>query len=214
MPKTLLALENASMGPPENRLFTRLSFTIAGPGLCGLYLPKKGGKTTLFAVIAGLLPLTGGTITRNYQRLGLVPQDFALYPDLTVTETLAFMAGLYGLGEPLSGQRSALVVAACGLSNQVSVRAGQLVAGRRKMLELAVALLVWPDFLLLDEPAAGMTGPEREVFWQVVYAWLAGTEHFAGQAGTSSPEAARTALLLSADQEEISRCHTVVMDGR
>jgi len=149
-----------------------ISLHIPAGGIYGLLGPNGAGKTTLISLLAGLLTAGDGKILLNGQPLvsaraanpraiALVPQDYAFYPMLTVTENLRFFAGILGLsGTALKTQIDSAITFA-RLEQVVSKRAEQLSGGLRRRLNLAIGLLGQPQLLLLDEPTVGVDPQSR-----------------------------------------------------
>jgi len=167
-----------------------VSFEVA-PGQCvALIGPNGAGKSTTFACIAGQYPLTGGDIAWSGQALqGLSPQArlrlgvartfqvAQVFEALTVLQNvqLALQAreGLRAVSafRSLDGQAREPALALlqqAGLQALAAQDALSLPYGAKKRLELAVALAARPQLLLLDEPAAGLAGPERAELMQLV----------------------------------------------
>lgn len=161
------------------------------PGQCvALIGPNGAGKSTTFACIAGQYPLTGGDIAWNGQALqGLSPQErlrlgvartfqvAQVFEALTVLQNvqLAVQArlGLRAVSafKALDGQAREPALALLeqtGLQPLAAQDALSLPYGAKKRLELALALAAQPQLLLLDEPAAGLAGPERADLMQLV----------------------------------------------
>jgi branched-chain amino acid transport system ATP-binding protein len=161
------------------------------PGQCvALIGPNGAGKSTTFACIAGQYPLTGGDIAWNGQALqGLSPQArlqlgvartfqvAQVFEALTVLQNvqLAVQARLGSRGvsafKRLDGRArepAMALLAQTGLEALAAQDALSLPYGAKKRLELALALAARPQLLLLDEPAAGLAGPERADLMQLV----------------------------------------------
>jgi ABC-2 type transport system ATP-binding protein len=154
-----------------------VSFALREGELVGLLGPNGAGKTTTVSMIAGLVtpdrgevlvdgqPLKGDTHPAK-RRIGLVPQDLALYEELSALANLRFFGSLYNLSKPAlsDGIRSALELV--GLTD----RAGDLVrnysGGMRRRLNLAAGLLHNPDILLLDEPTVGVDPQSRNAIFE------------------------------------------------
>jgi ABC-2 type transport system ATP-binding protein len=153
-----------------------VSFSLAGGQLIGLLGPNGAGKTTTVSMIAGLLtpdsgevliggqPLSGDTDPAK-RRIGLVPQDLALYDELTARDNLRFFGALYNLtGRALDaaiGNAMALVE----LSDRVKDRVKTFSGGMKRRLNLAAGLLHDPDILLLDEPTVGVDPQSRNAIF-------------------------------------------------
>lgn len=141
-----------------------VSFTVDRGSCYGLIGPNGAGKTTSFAMICGYLYANAGKIDvlgvdPSVQgtlkgKLGALPQDAVLPPQMKVGALLTYYARLSGLAEPEREARGALEKV--GLTETWDVRAGALSHGMAKRISLAQALLGTPPIVLLDEPTAGL----------------------------------------------------------
>ena len=149
-----------------------VSFEIAAGETYGLLGPNGAGKTTVISMVAGVLRANAGAIeidgqpitprtVRAKAAIGYVPQDVALYPDLTGRENLRFFARLYGLSGARLRSRVDEVLATIGLAE----RAGDLVSkysgGMKRRLNIGAGLLHSPRLLILDEPTVGVDPQSR-----------------------------------------------------
>src|SRR3954464_6877651 len=153
-----------------------VSFSVERGTLVGLLGPNGAGKTTTVSMIAGLVTpdkgevliegarLSGDTDPKK-RRIGLVPQDLALYDELTALANLRFFGALYGLtGAPLNRAiRTALELV--GLDDRVNDRVSTYSGGMKRRLNLAAALLHDPSVLLLDEPTVGVDPQSRNAIF-------------------------------------------------
>lgn len=156
-----------------------VSFAVAEGETYGLLGPNGAGKTTTISMIAGLLEPTEGTVIvrgepmspKSFQAkrsIGLVPQELAIYPDLTGRENLRFFGGLYDLrGQELS-ERVQEVLATVGLSDRADDRASEYSGGMKRRLNIAVGLLHRPRLLILDEPTVGVDPQSRNAILESV----------------------------------------------
>lgn len=145
----------------------------AETGVLGLLGPNGSGKTTLMSIMATLVEPTAGTIRVDgldvrkqkpeiRRRIGYLPQDARLYPNLTVWETLDYMALLYNLDDPADRRRR--IDRAMERLNLTHLRDRQvqtLSGGMHQRVALAQALLAQPSVLIVDEPTAGLDPEER-----------------------------------------------------
>lgn len=142
------------------------------PGeIFGLLGPNGAGKTTLLSILAGLLAPDRGTILlegepfraghEQRRRLGLVPQDLALYGELTGRENLCFIGSLYGLAGAELEERAADILGAMGLTEVADRRADTYSGGMKRRLNLGLALMHRPRLVLLDEPSVGVDPQTR-----------------------------------------------------
>lgn len=154
------------------RALDGVSFEVAGGELFGLLGPNGAGKTTLMSILgctaepsAGEARLEGRKLhTGNRdakRRIGVVPQDTALYEDLTARENLALFGQLYGVRGGELGKRIDELLAAFGLDNRADDRVARYSGGMKRRLNLAAALVHRPDLLLLDEPTVGVDPQSR-----------------------------------------------------
>ena len=150
----------------------------------GLLGPNGAGKTTTISMIAGLLRPDGGEVevagrrmtpsaTRAKAAVGLVPQELAIYPDLTGRENLRFFARLQGLGRDRLARRVQEVLDVIGLAERADDRAGEYSGGMKRRLNIGIGLLHEPTLLILDEPTVGVDPQSR-------HAILASVEDLAG----------------------------------
>ncbi|HUI49396.1 MAG TPA: ABC transporter ATP-binding protein [Acidimicrobiia bacterium] len=149
-----------------------VSFSIGAGETYGLLGPNGAGKTTTIKMICGLLRANAGLIevagtrldghdVRVHARIGYVPQDLALYPDLTARENLAFFGRLYRLRGRLLKERTDEVLALVELSDRADERVESFSGGMQRRLNIGAALLHRPSLLVLDEPTAGVDPQSR-----------------------------------------------------
>lgn len=139
----------------------------------GLVGTNGAGKTTLMSIICGLLVPDAGTVQRidrsgqlldadrARRAIGLVPQELAWYPPLTVIENLGFFARMHGLAGARMNAAVARAVAIGRLEAVLAQRAETLSGGLKRRLNLAIGVLHRPDLLLLDEPTVGVDAQSR-----------------------------------------------------
>jgi ABC-2 type transport system ATP-binding protein len=138
----------------------------------GLLGPNGAGKTTTISMIAGLLEREAGEITVNGEgmttrslrakaAIGYVPQELAIYPDLTGLENLTFFARLYGMPGPRVKARTAEVLEVIGLSDRAREPSKNYSGGMKRRLNIGIALLHEPQLLILDEPTVGVDPQSR-----------------------------------------------------
>jgi ABC-2 type transport system ATP-binding protein len=149
-----------------------VSFAVAEGELLGLLGPNGAGKSTLIAILSCLLPTTAGRATLLGEELspantavrrwiGIVPQDLAIYPDLTARENLTFFGKLNGLGGAELRSSVSEVLAAVALFDRADDRAGTYSGGMKRRLNLGAALVHRPRVLFLDEPTVGVDPQSR-----------------------------------------------------
>ncbi len=161
-----------------------MSFAVQAGELYGLVGPDGAGKTTAIRALAGLLdldsgearvldmdPRSGGAVR---EALGLLPQQYSLYRDLTVMENLTFYSRLYVLPRDVFRRRAERLLAITRLDRFTDRRADQLSGGMYKKLALAAALLHEPRVLLLDEPTNGVDPVSRRELWALLHEFVQG----------------------------------------
>jgi ABC-2 type transport system ATP-binding protein len=138
--------------------------------------PNGSGKTTLIRALMGLVRLDAGRVyvldeplekvSRVYSKMGYMPQQRPLYPDLTVQENLEFYAGLYGIRGQKRGERIKEVLAVVDLEETRDRITGNLSGGMYQRISLACTLVHDPELLLLDEPTVGIDPVTKQSFWE------------------------------------------------
>lgn len=149
-----------------HRALDDLSLTIPRGSFVGLLGPNGAGKTTLIAILCGLASPDAGRIVlpaaaSRQALIGLVPQELAFYPMLTVEENLAYFAAMHRLegARRADGIERAIAI---GLLDRVRTRrAGTLSGGLQRRLNLAIGVLADPQLLVLDEPTVGVDVQSR-----------------------------------------------------
>ena len=143
----------------------------------GLLGPNGAGKTTTVSIIAGLLSADSGEVLIEGKqvkgdtdpvklKIGLVPQDMALYDQLTAHENLTFFAALYSLAGAKAKQAIGDVLNLVALSDRAAHKVGTFSGGMKRRLNLAAALLHDPQILLLDEPTVGVDPQSRNAIFE------------------------------------------------
>ena len=151
-----------------------------GPGeTYGLLGPNGAGKTTSISMIAGLLERDAGEVlvagepmttrsVRAKNAIGYVPQDLAIYPDLTGRENLMFFARLYSMPTPAAKRRTDEVLALTGLADRAGDQTKQYSGGMKRRLNIGIGLLHQPKLLILDEPTVGVDPQSRNAILESV----------------------------------------------
>jgi ABC-2 type transport system ATP-binding protein len=154
-----------------------VSFTVDRGQLVGLLGPNGAGKTTTVSMIAALVTpekgevLVGGTrlagdTDPKKRQIGLVPQDLALYDELSARANLRFFGALYSLSGAALDQAIAAAMDLVGLADRVNDLVKTYSGGMKRRLNLAAGLLHDPDILLLDEPTVGVDPQSRNAIFE------------------------------------------------
>lgn len=142
-------------------------------GIFGLLGENGAGKTTLMRVLTTVLESTSGTITldgilyskENYKKIqrkiGYLPQEIDLYPNLTVQECLEYMGDMSGVSKEIYKERMKYYLEKTSLLEQRKKKMKQLSGGMKRRVGLVQALLNEPEFLIVDEPTTGLDPEER-----------------------------------------------------
>jgi ABC-2 type transport system ATP-binding protein len=144
-----------------------ISFTVARGEIVGLLGPNGAGKSTTMRVLSGFMPATSGTVRvagfdvfhdseETRRRIGYMPENNPLHPEMRVREYLKFRARLKGLGWKKSRARVTTVMEQCGLAEVGRRVIGQLSKGYKQRVGLADALVHDPELIILDEPTIGL----------------------------------------------------------
>ena len=160
-----------------------LSLSIHPGQLVGFIGPSGCGKTTTVRMLCGILTPTGGQVRvfgrdpyhfspADRARIGYLPQHFLLYPNLSVSANVGFVAGLYGMGLFARKRRVREILERVELWPERSKQASELSGGMQRRLALAATLLHDPQLLFLDEPTTGQDPILRRKIWE----WLRNLE--------------------------------------
>lgn len=192
------------------RAVDRVSFSIRRGEIVGLLGPNGSGKTTLMRVLTGFFPPTSGHASVGgcdvqedslgvRRRLGYVPENVVLYPEMPVRRFLSFVAEVKGVDPSRQRERINEVMDACGLESMAKRLIGKLSRGYRQRVAIAQALISDPEVLILDEPTVGLD-PRQSVEIRSLINSLEGT---------------RTVLLSTHILPEVSRLcgRVIIIDG-
>jgi ABC-2 type transport system ATP-binding protein len=158
-----------------------ISFEVQQGQAIGLLGPNGAGKTTAIAMIAGILPPDAGSVALNNetisaeanaikQRVGLVPQDLALYDELSAWANIELFGGLYGITGTRLRERGMAALQLVGLADRPRELVKTFSGGMKRRLNLACALLHDPDVILLDEPTVGVDPQSRNAIFDNIEA--------------------------------------------
>jgi ABC-2 type transport system ATP-binding protein len=156
-----------------------VSFHIKEGETYGLLGPNGSGKTTTISMICGLLEADAGSVSvagmpmttstlKPKSLIGLVPQDLAIYPDLSARENLMFFGRLYGLTGTALSARVDEVLQVIGLADRAKDRAGTFSGGMKRRLNIGIGLIHSPTLLVLDEPTVGVDPQSRNAILESI----------------------------------------------
>ena len=172
----MLNVEHLSRRFGERVAVDDVSFRIRPGETLGLLGPNGAGKTTAIAMICGITRADHGSVSlagvslaadeRAYKRrFGLVPQDLALYDELSAWANLQLFGGLYGLLPDLLRSRADEALQLVDLADRRDERVKNFSGGMKRRLNIAAALLHDPDLILLDEPTVGVDPQSRNAIF-------------------------------------------------
>lgn len=168
----MIEIKNLQMKFKDNVVLNDINLEI-GNGIFGLLGQNGAGKTTLMRILATLLTPVRGEIMidgliydkSNFheikKQIGYLPQDLGLYPDLTVRESLDYIAGLYGLNKSQRDERITKLLDMTNLTEHQKKKNSKLSGGMKRRVGLIQALLNEPKVLIVDEPTTGLDPEER-----------------------------------------------------
>ncbi len=168
----MLEVRNLCKNYRANPALAGVSFTVGKGELFGLLGPNGAGKTTLMSIVSGLVDATSGEVLlagerfdrrdrEQRRRIGIVPQDLAIYPQLSARENLRFFGQLYGIAGAELESRVERILSAIELTDRADHRADTFSGGMKRRLNLGAALVHEPEVLLLDEPTTGVDPQSR-----------------------------------------------------
>ena len=167
-----IEVQNLKKNFGELQAVRGVSFAAKTGEILSLLGPNGAGKSTTISMLAGLLEpadgdacVMGHSIRKDPQEakaaLGVVPQDIALYPDLTARENLDFWGKMYGLRGPALKQRVEEVLEIIGLTERQRDKVGTFSGGMKRRVNIGVALLHKPQVVIMDEPTVGIDPQSR-----------------------------------------------------
>jgi ABC-2 type transport system ATP-binding protein len=163
----MIEVERLTKTYGPNRAIDEVSFRVERGQILGFLGPNGAGKTTTMRILTGFLPPTSGrarvagfdvvaSSLAARRRIGYLPENVPLYPEMTVSGYLRFVAAIKQLAPARRRERMALVLGQCGLEEVAETIIRKLSKGYRQRLGLAQALLHDPEVLVLDEPTVGL----------------------------------------------------------
>lgn len=156
-----------------------VSFHVQPGEVFGLLGPNGAGKTTCLSILSCLLEPSAGKVTLQGEpivgangairrRIGIVPQELAVYDELTAHENLLFFGQLYSIDRAELGRRAEQILIAMGLEDRAHDRVQTFSGGMKRRLNLGIALMHQPLILLLDEPTTGVDPQSRNRIFEEI----------------------------------------------
>ncbi|ASZ60567.1 MULTISPECIES: linearmycin resistance ATP-binding protein LnrL [Bacillus] len=175
----MLQAENIKKAYGKKTIVKGISFSLKKGESFGLLGPNGAGKSTTISMISGLVPHDSGNITvggyvigketaKAKQKIGIVPQEIALYPTLTAHENLMFWGKMYGLTHGEAKKRSAEVLEYVGLTERAKDKIETFSGGMKRRINIGAALMHKPELLIMDEPTVGIDPQSRNHILETV----------------------------------------------
>ncbi len=175
----LVEVKNVTKKYGEHVAVNGVSFAIRQGEIFGLLGPNGAGKSTTISMLATQFPPTGGAITidgmdvvtdakKLRSKIGVVPQDLALYPTLSARDNLIFFGEIYGLRGRELKTRVDEALEIVGLQDRAKERIETYSGGMKRRVNLAAGLLHRPKILFLDEPTVGVDPQSRNAIFENV----------------------------------------------
>ena len=177
--EVLLEASNLTKSYGARRAVDGVSFQVRAGQTLGLIGPNGAGKSTTVGMLCGLLaPDAGSVRVRGEQvgpgaseakrRIGLVPQDLALYEELPAIENLMLFGALYGVPGALRRERAKRVLEQVNLQDRARDKPGTFSGGMKRRLNIGAALMHAPELLVLDEPTVGVDPQSRNAIFDIL----------------------------------------------
>ncbi len=179
MSQAMIVVENLYKAYGETQAVQGVSFQVARGEVFGLLGPNGAGKTTTIGIMSGLLPADRGRVLVDgddlaqdpitvKRRVGIVPQELALYPTLSGRDNVRFFGQIYGLRGRWLRERTAEVLELVGLTDRANDAVQTYSGGMKRRLNIAAGLVHAPDVLFLDEPTVGVDPQSRNAIFEGV----------------------------------------------
>lgn len=165
----IIKAQNLTKKYPKAEVFSvrNVSFDILKGEKFGLFGPNGAGKTTLISILCGIIDQTDGEIHYHFKdgeqkigevltQIGFVPQDFALYPELTAYQNLAYFGALYNIPKEKLDARIEFLLDTLGLKHVADKKLITFSGGMKRRVNLAIGIINEPKVLFLDEPTVGV----------------------------------------------------------
>jgi len=175
----MLSVKNLSKSYRELKAVDNISFEVAKGEIFGFLGPNGAGKTTTINMICGLLKPDEGNVIidgrdiisagpRLRNKIGVVPQEVALYEELNAIENLKFWGKLYGIKGAELKNRIDELLRLCDLNERLKDPVKKYSGGMKRRLNLAAGLIHKPGLLLLDEPTVGIDPQGRHMMLDMI----------------------------------------------
>lgn len=175
----MLKVENIKKSFEKKEVVKNVSFSVDKGEAFGLLGPNGAGKSTLISMICGLVKYDQGDIWIDglsvkkrpleiKKKIGIVPQEIALYPTISARENLLFWGKMYGLTRIETKRRAEEVLSFVGLSERAKDKIETFSGGMKRRINIGAALMHEPELLIMDEPTVGIDPQSRNHILETV----------------------------------------------
>ncbi|WP_425482011.1 ABC transporter ATP-binding protein [Cytobacillus depressus] len=175
----VLTLSNVKKRFGEHEVVKGITLNIEKGEAFGLLGPNGAGKSTTISMICGLIPYQEGdifvdglSVKNNPQlvkkKIGVVPQDIALYPTMSAIDNLIFWGRMYGLKNKEAKTRAKEVLELVGLTDRAKDKIATFSGGMKRRINIGAALMHKPELLIMDEPTVGIDPQSRNHILETV----------------------------------------------
>ena len=163
----------------ERQVVKGITFHVNQGELFGLLGPNGAGKSTVIAMICGLLRPNGGDVlvdgfsvdkqpVKVKEKIGVVPQDIALYGDMSALDNLLFWGQMYGLSRREAHQKAEEILEIVGLTDRKKDKIAGFSGGMKRRINIGAAIMHEPELLIMDEPTVGIDPQSRNHILEMV----------------------------------------------
>ncbi|PFJ08685.1 export ABC transporter ATP-binding protein [Bacillus cereus] len=175
----MLVIDHITKSFGKKEVVKNVSLEVKKGETFGLLGPNGAGKSTTISMICGLIPYDSGDIKvggksvkecplEAKKKIGIVPQDIALYPTLSAKENLIFWGKMYGLNGKVAKERAEEVLAYVGLQDRGKDKIETFSGGMKRRINIGAALMHEPELLIMDEPTVGIDPQSRNHILETV----------------------------------------------
>ncbi|MFT5998129.1 MAG: ABC-2 type transport system ATP-binding protein [Neolewinella sp.] len=175
----MIKITNAVKIYGKNKALSGVNLQISPGSIHGVLGPNGAGKTTLIKILSGLIDADTGEITHNgevvdpagksYRRvIGLIPQEIALYGELSAYRNLVFWGGLHGISRKDLSRKADEVLKRIGLYERRDDAISTYSGGMKRRINIGAALMHEPDILFMDEPTVGIDPHSRNLIYDLI----------------------------------------------
>lgn len=175
----MLTVQDIKKSFNKKEVVKGVSFSVEKGESFGLLGPNGAGKSTTISMICGLLAcdsgdiLVGGTSVKKHpteikKKIGVVPQEIALYPTMSARDNLIFWGKMYGLSGSAAKRRAEEVLEYVGLKDRAKEKIETFSGGMKRRINIGAALMHEPELLIMDEPTVGIDPQSRNHILETV----------------------------------------------